>query len=87
MVAKNKDADQARKPVFDTEDLADEKVAKEDPGKKSFWSRFALKAILKVDLTEEIVAKPLSEAEVDEVCRGALAGGLTPGEFDSPFSH
>lgn len=86
MVEKNMDRADKRKPVFDTENLADEKVARTDPKKKTFWSQFALKAILKVDLNDDIQPKPLSEAEVDEVCRGALAGGLTPGGFDSPFN-
>ncbi len=86
MLERNMDRDVRRKPVFDTENLADEEVARTDPKKKSFWSRFALKAILNVDLNDDIQPKPLSEAEVDEVCRGGLACGLTPGGFDSPFS-
>lgn len=83
----NHDREAARRPVFDTQNLADEEVARTDPRKKTFWSKFALKAILKVDLKEKIEPKPLSEADVDEVCRGALAGGLTPGGFDSPFNR
>ena len=86
MVKKDNRREERRQPVFDTENLADEEVARTDPEKKSFWSRFALRAILKVDLNDEIKPKPLSEAEVDEVCRGALASGLTPGGFDTPFS-
>ena len=86
MVDNNRERDERRNPVFDTEDRADEEVARTDPEKKSFWSQFALKAILKVDLRDDIQPKPLSEAEVDEVCRGGLASGLTPGGFDSPFN-
>lgn len=81
------DREAARRPVFDTTNLADEEVARTDPKKKSFWSKFALRAILKVDLSEPIEPRPLSEADVDEVCRSALAGGLTPGGFDSPFNR
>lgn len=86
MVEKNQERDERRQPVFDTENLADEEVARSDPKKKSFWAQYALKAILNVDLSDDIEPKPLSEAEVDEVCRGALASGLTPGGFDTPFN-
>lgn len=86
MVENNRDRDARRRPVFDTENLADEEVARTDPEKKSFWSKFALKAIVSVNLNDDIQPKPLSEAEVDEVCRDALASGLTPGGFDSPFN-
>ena len=86
MVDNNRDRDERRRPVFDTENLADEEVARTDPKKKSFWSKFALKAILTVDLNDDIKPKPLSEAEVDEVCKDAFASGLTPGGFDSPFN-
>ncbi len=85
MVQKDQAPDESRQPVFDTEDIADEEVARRDPEKKSFWSRFALKAILNVDLDDEIEPKPLTEADVDEVTRGALAGGLTPGDLDGPL--
>lgn len=87
MQQKDHSTEEARQPVFDTEDIADEEVARTDPDKKSFWSRFALKAILKVDLDDEIEPKPLTEADVDEVTRGALAGGLTPGGLDGPFNR
>ena len=87
MVDSNRSPEEARQPVFDTRDLADEEVARTNPEKKSFWSKFALKAILSVDLDDNIEPKRLSEADVDEVCRGALAGGLTPGGLDSPFNR
>lgn len=87
MTQRDPSTEEARQSVFDTEDLADENVAKRDPVKKSFWSRFALLAILNVNLDDDIEPKPLSEADVDEVSRAALASGLTPEGLDSPFSQ
>jgi len=83
----NQQPEEARKPVFDTRDLADESVAATDPEKKTFWSRSALKAILRVDLDDDIVPKRLDEADVDDLCRSGLACGLTPAELDGPFNR
>lgn len=87
MGSTNQNAEEARKPVFDTTDLADERVAATDPEKKSFWSRVALKAILRVDLEDDVEPMRLDEADVDDLCRSGLACGLTPAELDGPFNR
>ena len=76
------DDEKARQPVFEADNLSER-------GEKSrrWWSTFALKAILSVDVHDDIEVKLLSEADVDDCCRSALAGGLTPGGLGSPFDR
>lgn len=82
MIDKRIDDRKAKQPVFE----ADNSPGQSEESRK-WWSRFALKAILRVNVHDDVDVKPLSEADVDECCRSALAGGLTPGGLGSPFDR
>lgn len=82
MMDRRIDDERARQPVFEADHLSD------DGGRsRKWWSHFALKAILSVDVHDDIELKPLSEADVDDCCRSALAGGLTPPGIGLPFDR
>lgn len=82
MIDRRIDDEKAKQPVFEADTSSDQSEVS-----RKWWSHFALKAILSVNVHDEIELKPLSEADVDDCCRSALAGGLTPGGIGSPFDR
>lgn len=82
MFKKRVDEQKAKQPVFETDNISEK-----DETSRKRWSDFALKAILSINVHDDIEVKPLTEAEVEDCCRRSFASGLTPGGLHTPFDR